>query len=114
MTISNLKAINDRYIAEERRKAVIERAEIKANVYESAKRLFQLAEYNDYVKRSDGYIDVILTGCNINIFLYLIRWNGLFKRCDDKVYQHKICNKLFMHEKLNHLGGVNFARIILS
>lgn len=114
MTINNLKAINDRYIAEERRKAVIERAEIKANVYESAKRLFQLAEDNDYVKRSDGYIDVILTGCNINIFLNLIKDGGLFKNCGNKIYQHKICNKLFMHEKLNHMGGVNFARIILS
>lgn len=50
MTVSNLKAINDRYIADERRKAVIKIAEIKANVYESAKRLFQFAEDNDYVK----------------------------------------------------------------
>ncbi|MEQ4922363.1 hypothetical protein [Proteus hauseri] len=114
MTLNNLKVINNRHIAEERRKSVIERAEIKANVYESAKRLFQLAEDNDYVKHSDGYIDVILTGCNINIFLDLTRKNNLFKRCDDKVYQHKICNKLFMHKKLDHLGGVNFARIILS
>ncbi len=114
MTINNLKAINDRYIAEERRKAIIKRAEVKANVYESAKRLFQLAEDNDYVKRSDGYIDVILTGCNINIFLDLTKDGRLFKSCGDKIYQHKFCNKLFMHEKLNHMGGVNFARIILS
>lgn len=114
MTINDLKAINDLYIANERRKAIIERAEVKANVYESAKRLFQLAEDNDYVKRSDGYIDVILTGCNVNVFLSLTKHSGLFKNCGNKIYQHMFCNKLLMHEKLNHMGGVNFARIILS
>ncbi|MFU9002909.1 hypothetical protein [Proteus sp. TSJ240517] len=114
MTINDLKAINDRYMADKRRKAIIERAEVKANVYESAKRLFQLAKDNDYVKRSDGYIDVILTGCNVNVFLNLTNHSGLFKKCGDKIYQHMFCNKLLMHEKLNHMGGVNFARIILS
>lgn len=114
MTINNLKAINDRYIAEERRKAIVERAEKKASTYNSAKKIFQMAESGECVKHGNGYIDVILHGYNINYFLSILRNTKLFKKYDNKVYQHRTCKKLFLYEQLNELGGVNFARIILS
>ncbi|WP_109391841.1 hypothetical protein [Proteus cibi] len=114
MTINNLKVINDRYIAEELRKAVIERAEKKASTYNSAKKIFQMAESGECVKHGDGYIDVILHDYNIDYFLALLRRTKLFKKYDNKVYQHRTCKRLFLYERLNEFGGVNFARIILS
>ncbi|MCO7050443.1 hypothetical protein NAG84_11360 [Proteus terrae] len=114
MTINNLKAINDRYIAEERRKAIIERAGKKASTYKAAKKIFQMAGSGECVKHGNGYIDVILHGYNINYFLSILRNTKLFKKYDNKVYQHRTCKKLFLYEQLNELGGVNFVRIILS
>ncbi|MEQ5208671.1 hypothetical protein [Proteus sp. fly-1067] len=114
MTINNLKAINDRYIAEERRKSVIERAEKKVSTYNAAKKIFQMAESGECVKHGNGYIDVILHDYNINYFLSLLRGTKLFKKYDNKIYQHRTCKRLFLYERLNEFGGVNFARIILS
>ncbi|EPL0662428.1 hypothetical protein [Proteus mirabilis] len=114
MTINNLKVINDRYIAEEQRRAIIERAEKKASTYNSAKKIFQMAESGECIKHGNGYIDVVLHGQNIIYFLSLLRGTKLFRKYDNNVYQHRACKRLFLYEWLNELGGVNFVRIILS
>lgn len=62
MTIDDIKAVNDAYIANEKRKAVIARANKKAGGYQAMKYIFKLMVDDHYVKRHETHIDITLMG----------------------------------------------------
>ncbi|MCG6489585.1 hypothetical protein K6U37_11505 [Vibrio parahaemolyticus] len=112
--MDRLKEANDAYNEKKRVGEVAERANKRAKSFSAAKELFQMAFCGDCIRRSDSHIDVILHDTNINIFLDLLRAPGLFIKCSERIYRHRACKNLFLHNELNSLGGVNFARIILN
>ncbi|KGP42304.1 hypothetical protein [Morganella morganii] len=112
--MDRLKEINDAYLSEKRKKLSIEKATVKAKAYAAAKRLFRLAEGVSYVRRGDGYIDVLLCGDRSGVFTDLFTRTNFFKRSGELVYQHRLCKNVFIYNHFNMIGGVNFARIIFN
>jgi len=98
MTIDEIKAVNDAYIANEKRKAVIARANNKADGYQAMKCIFKLMVDDRYVKRHETYIDITVMGYDhATIFYNALRDIPLFIKYgkENGVWQHRLFKKLF-------------------
>lgn len=116
MTIDEIKAVNDAYIANEKRKAVIEQANKKADGYQAMKYIFKLMVDDRYVKRHETYIDITLSGCVHSGRFYnalhdiplLIKYGK-----ENGVWQHRLFKKLFFYDQISWMYGKNYVRLML-
>ncbi|QZY63223.1 hypothetical protein K7H99_13365 [Providencia rettgeri] len=116
MTIDDIKAVNDAYIANEKIKTIIERANKKADGYQAMKYIFNLMVDDRYVKRHETYIDITLMGYeHSGSFYNALRDIPLFIKYGNEkdVWQHRLFKKLFFYNRVDWMYGKNFVRLHL-
>lgn len=116
MTIDEKKAANDAYIDNEKRKAVIARANKKADGYQAMKYIFKLLVDDRYVKRHETHIDIVVMGYeHAGKFYNALRDIPLFTKHgkENGVWQHRLFKKLFFYDQIDWMYGKNYVRLIL-
>ncbi|MER5000368.1 hypothetical protein KDV89_12505 [Providencia stuartii] len=116
MTIDEIKAANDAYIANEKRKAVMSRANKKADGYQAMKYIFKLMVDDRYVKRHETYIDITLMGYgHSGRFYNALRDIPLFIKYgkEKDAWQHRLFKKLIFYDRVGWMYGKNYVRLML-